>query len=87
MSSSEKRKVSTPDFYDQRKMEFAVGDSVRVGVGNTHLFRNDIILTIVSKTMTIRYEGNTDTIDMSLPSVKQSGPDGEFANGFSGLVG
>ena len=28
--------------------------------------------------MTIQSEGNTDTIDMTLVSVKQTGPDGEF---------
>jgi hypothetical protein len=87
MPAFEKHKVSPPDFYDQRKIEFAVGDSVRVRVGNTHVFRNTIILVIPAKTMTIRYEGNTDTIDMLLASVKQSGPDGEFANELSGLGG
>ena len=46
MSGFEKHKVSSPDFYGQRKMEFVVGDSVRVRVGNTHDFRNDIILII-----------------------------------------
>ena len=66
----EKRKVSSPDFYDQRKMEFVVGDSVRVRVGNTHAFRNAIIMVVAAKTMTIQYEGNTDTIDMPLASVK-----------------
>ena len=37
--------------------------------------------------MNIQYERSTDTMDVSLGSVSQSGPDDEFANGLSGLGG
>jgi hypothetical protein len=54
MPAFEKRQVSSPDFYDQRQMDFAVGDSVRARVGAIHAFRNAIILPIAPKTMTIQ---------------------------------
>jgi hypothetical protein len=49
--------------------------------------RNAIILAIAADTMTIQNEGSSGTMDLPLASIKQAGPDGEFANGLSGLGG
>lgn len=86
MSAFDKRQVQSPDFYDKRKMEFAVGDSVRVRDGMTQVFGTIIILVIAPTTIIGTYSlKSADTMDVTLASVRQHGPDGEFANGLSGL--
>jgi hypothetical protein len=81
----EKRIIIPPARFDQRKLEFQVKDRARVG--NTIMFRNATIIAIAQTSMTIQYEDCTDTVDLSLTSIKQHGTDDELANGLSGLGG
>jgi hypothetical protein len=83
----EKRIIVRPPRLGQRKLDFKVKDLVRARVGNTIVFRNATIIAIAGTYMTIQYEGCPETIDLPLASIKQHGPDGEFANGLSGLGG
>jgi hypothetical protein len=83
----EKRIIVRPPRLGQRKLEFKLKDLVRARVANTIVFRNATIIAIAGTSMTIQYEGCPDTVDLPLASIKQHGPDGEFANGLSGLGG
>ena len=87
MTGIEKRPRLLPEFFGKRPAPLAIDDSVRVRDGQTHVFRDGVVLAIAADEATVRVEGSLVPIVVPMKSVKRHGADGDYADGSSGLGG
>ena len=85
MTGMEKRPRLLPEFFGKRPAPLAIDDSVRLRDGQTHVFRDGVVLAIAADEATVRVEGSLVPIVVSMKSVKRHGADGDYADGSSGL--
>ena len=83
----EKRPRLLPEFFGKRPATLAIDDSVRVLDGQTHVFRDGVVLLIAADEVTVRVEGSLVPIVVPMKSVKCQGADRDYADGSSGLGG
>ena len=87
MTALDKRPHQTTEFFGKPPPPLVLEDSVRLRDRQTHTFRDDIIVVIVTDEMTVQFDGSLMPVVVSLKSVKHHGEDGDYADGSSGSDG
>ena len=80
------RPHQTTEFFGKRSVSITLEDSVRVRDGQTHIFRDAIVVAIATDEMTVHLEVSLVPIVVPMKSVKRHGADGDYADGRLGPV-